>query len=113
MLNDQYYCWNYNYYGYFPAYLDTDKPDLKELLRELRPKAASWEDIGIELDIEDGDLQSIKSNNPGDSSSCLRDMLRKWLARVSPAPSWKAIVEAVEQLGYEQLGGRLRFKYTL
>lgn len=96
-----------------PQNLASDKPDLKELLRELRPKAANWEDIGIELDIDDGDLQSIKSNNPRDSSSCLRDMLRKWLARVFPVPSWTAVVEAVEHLEYEQLAGRLRFKYTL
>ena len=81
-------------------------------MRELRPKASSWEDIGIELDVDDGVLQSIKLNNAGDSSSCLRDMLRKWLAKVSPAPSWTAVIDATDNLGYEQLASRLKFKYT-
>ena len=87
------------------------KPTLKELIRELRQKAADWEDIGIELDIDDGDLQTIKSNNVGNSSSCLRDMLRKWLTKTFPEPSWIAIVEAIEHLGDEELATKIKSKY--
>ena len=85
---------------------------MKQLVRELKLKAANWEDIGIQLDIDDGELQTIKSNNAGDNSACLREMLRKWLAQTSPVPSWSAIIEAAEYLGDQQLASRLRIKYV-
>ena len=39
---------------------------LKELMRELRVKAADWEDIGGEPEVDDGILKQIKTDNPGD-----------------------------------------------
>ena len=89
----------------------TKPPSLRELMRALRSKAAFWEDIGVELQIDDGDLAQIRLDNAMDSRGCLREMLRKWLARVNPRPTWTAIVEALEQLGDEELAGRLRSKY--
>ena len=88
------------------------KPKLKELMRELKTKAANWEDIGVELEVDDGDRRQIKSDNPGDSKSCLRELLTKWLQRVDPQPSWKDIVETVsEGLGDEDLASRIKSKY--
>ena len=85
---------------------------MKHLIKELRPKAANWEDMGIQLDIDDGELQTIKSNNASDNSACLREMLRRWLTQTSPAPSWSAIVDAVECIGDQQLASRMRIKYV-
>ena len=88
------------------------KPKLKDLLEELYTKAASkWEDIGISLEIEDGKLERIKIDNANDSRSCLREMLRAWLSRVDPPPSWSAIAGALECLGDENLADHLRSKY--
>ena len=88
------------------------KPKLKELMRELKTKAANWEDIGVELEINDGDLKQIKSDNPVDSKSCLRELFRKWLQRIDPQPSWTDIVETVsEGLGDEELASRIKSKY--
>jgi len=39
-------------------------------------------------------------------------MLEIWLERINPPASWATIIEAVEFLGEEQLGGDLREKYT-
>ena len=86
-------------------------PTLRELMRALRSKAAFWEDIGVELQIDDGHLAQISSDNVMDSRSQLRAMFRKWLSRVDPRPSWTAIIEALEQIGDEELAGRLRSKY--
>ena len=86
-------------------------PTLRELMRALRSKTAFWEDIGIELQISDDDLVQIKLENARDFRSCLREMLRKWLVHVNPRPAWTAIIEALEQLGDEELAGRLRSKY--
>ena len=87
------------------------KPTLKDLLRELRVKAADWEDIGIELEIDDGVLKQIKLDNPGDSKSCLRELLRKWLSQVDPSPSWVSIIDAVEGIGDENLARNLKGKH--
>ena len=92
--------------------VNSGKPRLKQLTRELKPNAANWEDIGIQLDIDDGELQVIKSDNAGDNRACLREMLRIWLAQTSPAPSWSTIIEAVKYLGDQKLASRLRIKYV-
>ena len=84
---------------------------LKELMRELRVKAADWEDIGGEPEVDDGILKQIKTDNPGDSKSCLRELFREWLSRVDPQPKWADIVEAVEGIGDEELATRIKGKY--
>ena len=86
-------------------------PKLKGLLRELRQVASEWEDIGIELDIEDGKLKQIKSENAGDSKACLREMLRVWLSRVAPPPTWSSVVDALETLGHEDVAVSFRSNY--
>ena len=88
------------------------KPELRDLMRELRTKAAEWEDIGVELQVDDGELRQIKRDNANDSKSCLRELFRKWLTWTSPEPSWGAIAEAVERLGDEDLARTLRSKYV-
>ena len=88
------------------------KPPLKVLMRELRASAADWEDIGVELEVDDGILKQIKADNHGDSNGCLRELFRKWLSRADPQPSWANIVEAVNGIGDEQLANNLRTKYT-
>ena len=87
-------------------------PTLKELQKELRSKAAEWEDIGIQLSVNDGQLKQLKSDNHGNSRACLREMLRVWLSRVRPAPSWSAIAEAIDVVGDEQLAEHLRLTYV-
>ena len=82
------------------------------MMRELRAKAADWEDIGVELRMEYGELKQIKQDNANDSKSCLRELFGRWLTRVSPEPSWAAIAEALENLRDEDLARTLRSKYV-
>ena len=88
------------------------KPNLRDLMRELKIKAADWEDLGVELQMEYGELKQIKQDNTNDSKSCLRELFGRWLTRISPEPSWTAIVEAVEHLGDEDLARKLKSKYV-
>jgi hypothetical protein len=83
-------------------------PELKVLLRELRRVASEWEDIGIELDIEEGQLKQIKSDNAGECNACLREMLRVWLSRVALPPSWSAMADALDSLGHQDIATQLR-----
>ena len=93
------------------ASVKSTKPKLKDLLKELKVAASDWEDIGIELEIADSNLKQIRSNNSGDSKACLREMLRMWLSRVDPPPSWSAIVEALDNLEHQDIAQHIRTKY--
>jgi hypothetical protein len=80
---------------------------LKELLCKV---SADWEDIGLTLDLNEGDLSAIK-NDHHESKKCFREMLKLWLKQVEPPPTWSAIIEAIDTLQYESLAKELRKKY--
>lgn len=65
-------------------------------LKFLYPIAADWQNIGVFLNLPDSDLIQIESDYPGKCRDCAREMIRKWLKQVNPAPSWKNLAEAVE-----------------
>ena len=88
------------------------KPKLKDLQKELYSKVANeWEDIGIQLDIEEGQLKQINADKGGDSKACLREMLRVWLSHVAPPPSWSAMADALDTLGHQNIATHLRTVY--
>ena len=81
-------------------------------MRELKCKAAEWADIGVELEFDGDELKKIKADNPNDTTDCLRELFTQWVKRVSPEPSWKAIIEAVEEsLKDQELARKLKSKY--
>lgn len=82
---------------------------VKELLKVI---AAEWEDIGLFLHIEEGVLAAVKADLPGDCQKCFRRMLKIWLKQVNPPPTWSAIIEAIDNLGYESLAKNLKDKYV-
>ena len=88
-----------------------DKPNLKDLVRELRRVANECEYIGFLLGIEDRTLAQIKQYSAGNSKVYLREILRVWLRRAYPPPSWSAIVEPLELLEEESLAAHLTAKY--
>ena len=88
-------------------------PTLSDLLKELFSKVASnWENIGVMLDIDEGPLKKIKADHK-ESGDCLREMLRIWLKKVEPPPSWNLLVDALKSLGEEKLAQELRKKYCV
>ena len=89
------------------------KPELKDVLRELYTKIADkWEDIGIFLSIIPGKLDAIKSSD-SQSHNRLREMLKVWLQQVEPAPTWKAMVKAIRDVGNDNLASELEKKYCI
>ena len=86
--------------------------NLKNVQKELHIKVADeWEDIGIQLGIDDGRLNQIKVDNASKSKTCFREMLRTWLNRVDPPPSWSALADALETLGNEVVAAQITSKY--
>ena len=74
--------------------------------------ADKWEDIGILLDIEEGQLNKVKSDNDaGNGGDCLREMLKIWLKKIDPKPSWSSMAKALKVLGEQSLAERIRKTY--
>ena len=77
-------------------------------MQELTPLARDWEDIGVYLGIDDGTLSTIKGEEQ-QMRGRLREMLRAWLRRTDPPPTWTDMVEAVafiDQSLAESLGSK-------
>ena len=91
------------------------KPELKDIFKELYTKAADkWENLGIFLGVNPGQLDAIKtSTNNQSSQNCLREMLKTWLKQIGPAPTWKAMVNAIKDLDDLQLVSELEKKYCV
>ena len=87
-------------------------PMISVLLKELLNKvSADWENIGVMLNVKEGELRNIKSNYD-ESEQCFREMLRRWLNQVEPPPTWSAVIEAIECVTrYKSLAEELRNKY--
>ena len=66
------------------------------MFRAIFDARTKWYDIGLELKIGAASLDAIQEDNPRNVQNCLRDMLKKWLRRCQPKPTWGALVEALE-----------------
>lgn len=86
---------------------------LQDLLKELCSTASQWENIGIYLGMDSSNLDIIKATEKSNSLNCLREMLKVWIRRIDPPPSWSAIAEAIELVGDESLANQLRTKYHI
>ncbi len=68
--------------------------DLFDVMSELEPAKAQWQNLGVGLKVRKCDLESIKMDNKG-SQECLREMLSFWLDQVDPRPTWTAVVRVL------------------
>ena len=83
------------------------KPQLKDLVLV---KATKWYNLGLQLGIEDTELDMIEENNPKDIDTCKRKMFNAW-RRITPSPSYQQLVEALVALGETSEADRLCKKY--
>ena len=71
------------------------KPQLKDLVLV---KTTKWYNLGLQLGIEDTELDVIEENNAKDIDACKRKMFKAWL-RITPNPSYQKLVEALQTVG--------------
>ena len=83
------------------------KPQLKDLVLI---QTTEWYDLGLQLGIEDAELEEIQSNNPKNIRTCRREMFRAWL-RITSSPSYQQLVEALLAVGEISEADRLSEKY--
>jgi len=86
--------------------------DLSEVRGALYEARAKWYDIGIELKLSIGTLNTIRQEFP-QAADCLREICINWLKRTHPRPSWTALTVVLETppVGEGHLAQQLREKY--
>ena len=68
---------------------------LPSVYKELLPLASEWHIIGALLELPTGKLKEIEADYQKVSHR-LREMIRIWLTRIDPDPSWEQLVEKLK-----------------
>ena len=87
---------------------DTQGPQMKDLVLI---KVTEWYELGLQLEVDDAELEVIENNNRGDLKACRRNMFRAWL-RITPSPSYQQLVEALMAVGETKEADLLCKKYS-
>ena len=58
-------------------------------------RRSKWYNIGLNLCITPGTLDAIGCNCHHQCEDCLREVLKEWLKREEPRPTWDALQEAL------------------
>ena len=69
-----------------------DLSEVQSIVWELRSK---WYNIGLNLHIKPSTLDAIRCNYHHQCEDCIREVLKEWLKRVDPRPTWDALQEAL------------------
>ena len=79
---------------------------LKELTEDLNSVAADWFELGVQLDIEDGELRGV-SGKENAAAKCFQKTLSLWWK--SGTPTLKAITDALRSsvIGHNNLARKL------
>ena len=70
--------------------------DLAKVLKALWEARSKWYNLGLELGISHGSLDAIKQDNLHVTGDCLSAMLREWLKRDQPPPTWHSLSNVLE-----------------
>ena len=86
-----------------PIDLQSALPYLQDELYDIRGK---WYDIGVQIGIDTGTLQTIR-NDFNDSGDALRELLTHWLKRT---PTWEALLKALRSkpVGASDIASKLQ-----
>jgi len=80
----------------FCIYIETKRPELRDLCRYVLPLyAAHWWEIGIFLNINQGQLEVIRLNKPANANGCCSALFDKWLQGTDNA-TWEKMFEAID-----------------
>ena len=86
------------------------KPQLKELYNLITPSyAASWKEIGSQLGIQKGILQTIELKFSPDVEKCCDEMLEEWLDADNTA-AWNKLIQVISSPTVAEIIDGLPFK---
>ena len=73
---------------------------------------SEWYELGLQLGVDDAELEVIGKNNRGDLRACQRNVFSTWL-RITRSPSYQPLVEALMAVGEAKEAGLLCKKNIL
>ena len=87
--------------------------DLKDLQDKLFGVSNKWYNIGLQLLLNADTLDNIRSNCGSSTQHCLLEVLKVWLRKTNPYPTWKAVVDALRSavVGEERVAKQLEDLY--
>ena len=83
------------------------QPRLKDLVTI---KVTEWYDLGLQLDIDDHELDVIQKDHYGDVRACRREMFRTWL-KSFPTATYQQLVQALLAIGENREACRICKRY--
>ena len=72
------------------------RPTQHELLKHV--KTTKWYELGLELKLDEDNLDYIEHDYRQDSAEALRQVLKKWLKECE-SPTWLTLVNALTEVG--------------
>lgn len=91
--------------------LGTEPPEIRSLSL-LLASVYNWENLGVKLGITMQKLQEIKQQYHDDLEMCKNRLYDMWL-RQTTEPSWREIVDALEQIEENNLADKIRRRVFL
>jgi len=89
--------------------------DLDLIYSLVKEDSANWNDIGLKLGFQAGELTEIQSMPVlivQGTAGYLKELLTRWLKRKNPPPYLQVLAQAIYNAGNERLGSELVEKYT-
>ncbi len=83
-----------------PPTVATDRlevDDFRVVQTSLWTVRSNWFQIGVELHLQVTDLDAIRVDCHDQSEPCFRVMIRQWLERAEPKPTWQALIAALRE----------------
>ena len=94
--------------------MDLSVKYLKRVLNELSDAKSKWYNIGIELELDISELESIKKDKRESTYDCFRETIVAWFKSISQIPkTWSTLAEALKAplVGFGQLATQIEEKY--
>lgn len=99
-------------YDFFSSYLGVTLDGLMKNLQKTNA-LSKWQSFGVMLEIELSYLDAIAAKYHQEPENCLMRVLKLWLNRIDPPPSWSMLEHVLQFLGEEKLAFELKEKHSL
>ena len=88
--------------------------DLHKVLKATWEARAKWYNCGLALGLTAGTLDATEKSCQSKCDDCFREILKEWLQKARPSPSWIALCIALEDpsVGHDELAENLEFDAT-
>ena len=86
--------------------------NIRVLYKELKGLSQQWRDLGTLLDLTDEELDKVESQCSSDPLKCTLSILKVWLSKEGPPPTWELILDAVDCLD-QNLADNLKQRYLM